>query len=275
MYTLEENGFTVVKGVLKDSEVKYAKEEFFKWYNGIEKIGVPPHGVIKHHQVGHQVHAWYIRTRPKVIEEFAKIWGTEELVVSFDGCCYIPKNLSRKDKSWVHTDQAPKQKGLQCVQGFIALTDNENTSFVVYDKTHMMHEKYFEEKNENHGKRWNLIDKNYVDQTARKVIKVNAGDLVLWDSRTFHENCYGRESEERLVQYICYLPKGSEKNTEGQKEKRKNYLETLRTTSHWPYPIQVNSMQPQIYGDESKKIDYGKLGRPELEEYMEEILKII
>ena len=32
---------------------------------------------------------WYIRSKPKVVSAFARVWGTEkeDLIVSFDGCC--------------------------------------------------------------------------------------------------------------------------------------------------------------------------------------------
>ena len=275
MYSLEHNGFTIVPNVLNATQVNTAKEKFFKWYQSLQSNNVPPHGIYKYHYVGHQPHAWYIRTQPSIIAEFAKIWDTNDLVVSFDGCCYIPPNFARKDKCWVHTDQAPNQKGKHCIQGFVSLTANESTSFVVYDGSHLLHEKYFAEKNEFHGKRWNLIDQIFVDSGTRKVLKVNPGDLVLWDSRTFHENCYGNVAEERLVQYVCYLPKNNETNTAAQQRKRLQYFESFRTTSHWPYPLQVNGLQPQVYGDESKKINYTMLMKPDLEEYMESIENLL
>ena len=46
------------------------------------------------------------------------------------------KNLNKKDKNWTHSDQAPTTHGLQCVQGFVALTDNKERTFVVYEGTH-------------------------------------------------------------------------------------------------------------------------------------------
>ena len=104
----------------------------------------------------------------------------------------------------------------------------------------------------------------------------NHGDLVIWDSRTFHQNRYGEpNSEERIVQYLCYLPKSHIKNTKSQIEKRKKYFEELRTTSHWPCPLKVNSLQPQTYGDDSKLIDYELLVKPDLSNYMETIEKLI
>ena len=57
---------------------------------------IDPHGIYKYHNTGHQEHAWYIRTNPKVIEIFQNIWKTDDLVVSFDGSCYISKIVKNK-----------------------------------------------------------------------------------------------------------------------------------------------------------------------------------
>ena len=59
------------------------------------------------------------------------------------------------------------------------------------------------------------------------------------------------------------------------KKKREKYFLERRTTSHWAYPIKVNSLQTQTYGDESKLIDYSSLPKPNLTEYMEVIKTLI
>jgi len=108
------------------------------------------------------------------------------------------------------------------------------------------------------------------------VLTVPAGSLVLWDSRTFHQNQYGKaNSEERMVQYVCYLPRDNPKYTENVKKKREKYFNERRTTSHWPYPVTVNGVQPRTFGDESKKIDYSELTPPNLQDLEEEIKKLI
>ncbi len=38
------------------------------------------------------------------------------------------------------------------------------------------------------------------------------------------------------------------------KIKRRKYFKERRTTSHWPYPLNVNAMR--TFGDKSKHIDY-------------------
>ncbi len=45
---------------------------------------------------------------------FKSLWKTNELVVSFDGTCWIPKEVRKTDNCWTHTDQAPASVGLKC-----------------------------------------------------------------------------------------------------------------------------------------------------------------
>ncbi len=280
---LKNNGYTIIHNVINDEEIETAKKLFYDWKNSIENHDelhsqINPHGIYKFHEIGHQEHAWYLRTRENIINVFKKIWNTDDLVVSFDGTCYIPENYSKKDKNWTHTDQAANTKGITCYQSFISLTNNKERTFVLYDKSHLLHEEYFKEKNISSSNNWCLIDEKYLEKIkeSKKILDVKAGDLVIWDSRTFHQNQYGcPNSEERIVQYLCYLPRNNIKNTKTIEEKRKKYFEERRTTSHWPYPIKVNGLQPQVYGDKSKLIDYNKLKKPNLDKYIESIKKLI
>lgn len=313
---LQDNGYCIVPNILSDSEIEYCKDEFNKW-----KINIPdklhqtidPHGIYKHHRAGHAKHAWFIRTHPKVQEVFKHLWKTDDLVVSFDGSCYISKDNKQKDKIWTHTDQSSKTSELVCIQGLVALTSNKERTLVVYEGSHKSHQDYFKEqiepltiklsdikkqlKEEKSNKdelerekqqiekelkkfnqNWQLIKHSYLEKVKdnKRILEIPAGSLVLWDSRTFHQNQYGKPtSEERMVQYVCFLPKKHKKNNKNIQKKRLQYFEEQRTTSHWPYPIKVNGLQPRTYGDKSKLIDYDSLPINDLSEFEEEIKKII
>ena len=58
-------------------------------------------------------------------------------------------------------------------------------------------------------------------------------------------------------------------------KKRQKYLEQRRTTSHWPAPIQVNGLQPQVYGDKSRLINYSQLPISDLSDLSEAIQNLI
>ena len=251
---IEEHGYCVVENVISEEECENAYNMFHEWKNTISDHdyihnSVDPHGIYKYHQVGHTKHAWYIRTRPSVQAVFKELWNTQELIVSFDGCCYISKNSNKKDKNWTHSDQAPTKEGLQCIQGFVALTSNKERTFVVYEGTHNIHHKFFEDRNIKNSKNWNRIPDQDIKnmEHLKRVLNVPARSLVLWDSRTFHQNQYGKPySEERIVQYVCYLPKIILKIIQND-EKRLNYYKDKRTTSHWPVPVRVTTSYPNIW----------------------------
>lgn len=280
---LESNGYVVCPNVLTAEEITARISDMKEWQKTIpdhDKIhnDIDPHGIYKHHGVGHQKHAWKIRINKTVQSYFAHLWKSDDLVVSFDGSCYIPKSLKKKDNIWTHTDQAPDKKGLHCIQGFVALTSNSERTLVVYEKSHLLHEKYFEDRGIKSTKNWFKIDHDYLKEisASKRILTVPAGSLVLWDSRVFHQNQYGEpNSEERMVQYVCYLPRDHPKYTKKVKEKREKYFRELRTTSHWPYPVIVNGLQPQTYGDESKKINYSELTAPNLKDIEHEIKKLL
>ena len=123
-----------------------------------------------------------------------------------------------------------------------------------------------------------MIDVKYLEeiQEYKRVLEIPAGALVLWDSRTFHQNRFGKpNSEERLVQYVCYLPRNHKKNTKSNQKKREKYFEERRTTSHWPCSVKVNSKQPITYGNKDRLIDYDLLIAPKLDDLMDDIRKIL
>ena len=279
---LNEKGFAVIEDVLTREQIETATYEFRKWIDSNQQLKdkhtkISPHGIFKFAEVGHQRHAWYIKTLESVQKPFREIWETDEIVTGFDGSCWIKEDFKGKDRIWTHTDQAPDTKGRACIQGFVALTSNQERTLCVYEGSHMLHEQYMKDKSLTGKKNWQLIDHGYLEsiKDKKRILNIKAGSLVLWDSRTFHQNQYGAPGEERIVQYVCFLPKNNEKNTKTQKEKRLKYFETRRTTSHWPYSLHVNSLQPQHFGNKNLLIDYSTLTVADLSDFEEKIKQII
>ncbi len=276
------NGYAIIENALSPAQVATAKQYFTEWLSANPQLKekhrkIDPHGIFKFAEVGHQRHAWYLKTLEEVQAPFRALWGTDELTTGFDGSCWIPSDYSGKDKIWTHTDQAPDTKGLVCIQGFVALTSNVERTLVVYEGSHLLHESYMKEKNITGKKNWELIEHTYLARIAdrKKVLKISAGSLVLWDSRTFHQNQYGKVGEERMVQYVCFLPKAHKSNSKSQQEKRIKYYNDRRTTSHWPYPLKVNGLQPRTYGDQTLLIDYSELNTPDLADLDAKIRRLL
>jgi len=286
IYDLNNKGYCIIPNILNPNEIFTAKELFYDWYNSVPNIDylhnkLNPHNIFKFHEVAHQEFAWYLRTKPQIIKTFAELYNTDtnNLVTSFDGSCYYKPNTKLSDGLWTHTDISPKlSQEIKCYQGFISLTDNIDNSLQVYEESHKMHENYFRSKNqENEKKNWLKIDKDYLDniEDKRNILNVPAGSLVLWDSRTFHQNIIKNKNEERIVQYICMMPKDNNKNTPSMQKKRLKYFQDRRTTSHWCYPIKVNGLQGRTYGNNDLVINYDELPKPNLDKYMNVIKTLI
>ena len=284
---LEENGYTIINNVYNQEEINEYKKEFYNWYNkdNIKYLHsiIDGNGIFKHHQVGHQRFAWLARTNTKIIKIFKELWNTDDLVTSFDGCCYYPSEYIGEPGYWTHTDQSSRKKGLHCYQSFLSLTNNSERTLVLYKGSHLLHEDYFNTMEIDEPRDWNILDKNYVNQLIDDKIYLNvtAGDLVIWDSRTFHQNTCGTFgcNEERLIQYLCYLPKDGKGNDEKQQKQRRKFYEKLRTTSHWPYPMNVVPEQPNTYNYYNPNnlitIDYESLMKPNIDDLKEQIEELL
>ena len=286
---LQEKGYVIIPNVYDKNEVENYWKEFDKWRTNVADLEylhniIDGNGIFKHHQVGHQRFAWEARTNPKILAIFKKLWNTDELVTSFDGCCFYPSYYKNNVIYWTHSDQSSMKKGLNCYQSFLSLTDNCERTFIVYEGTHNYHQHYFETMGIEEPRDWNIIDKDYLMNNhlgKQKFLNVKAGDLVIWDSRTFHQNTCGSINcnEERLIQYLCYLPKHNEKNDDKQQKQRRKFFEKKRTTSHWPYPMNVVPEQPNMYNyyypDNPINIDYNSLPKPELDDLLPEIEKLL
>ena len=227
---LNEEGYTIIHNVYNKEEISEYWNEFNSWQNSIPEIifmhnTIDFNGIYKHHQVGHQRFAWLARTNPIILNIFKQLWNTDDLVCSFDGCCYYSSTYIGKPHYWTHTDQSSRKKGVHCYQSFLSLTNNSERTLLLYKGSHLLHEDYFNTMEIDEPRDWNIVDKNYVNELAEDKIYLNVkeGDLVIWDSRTFHQNTCGDSScvEERLVQYLCYLPKDNEKNDEKQRSQRR------------------------------------------------------
>lgn len=285
---LTENGYVIIPNVYNNNEITEYINEFNKWREKVPDLDdlhdkIDFHGIFKHHQVGHQRFSWLARTNDKILNIFKQLWNTNELVCSFDGCCYYPKDYIGEPRYWTHTDQSSKKIGLNCYQSFLSLTDNHERTLVIYKGSHLLHQDYFTTMQIDGPTDWNIIDQNYLQTIYedRHILDVKKGDLVIWDSRTFHQNTCGSPSckEERLVQYLCYLPKNATGNTSEEQKNREYCFENKLTTNHWPYPMSMVPEQANTYNyynpDNKIYIDYEKLPNPELSDLLEKIKTII
>ena len=120
----------------------------------------------------------------------------------------------RPINSFLHCDQSPtKDKDkVWSYQGVMTLTDQGEGEggFVVAPKSNHYHYQYFAQKGLlNHKDNWYKVPEEDKDKEQLKnCIKVNtqAGDFILFQSKTFHCNTIPSKQVLRVCTYICMLP---------------------------------------------------------------------
>ena len=259
---LQKNGWAIVKGAIPHDRAVSYQQRAFEWLQSFGtaldfenldtwiKSNLPVMSKINTfhaYAVAHEKFMWDARMEPGVLDAFAKIWGTTELLASFDSLnITLPnrKDVPRKP-AWEHIDQSPLRKGLHCVQGILNLSPSgpEDGGLVVYPGSHAVMEEFF--KTQTDEATWNPMDRYmFTDEhlawfKARGIVphKVCAeiGDLIVWDSRTIH---YGSEPTEkssqiRTVIYAAYTP--AKLASPEQLALKKEVFEVFGGTTHWPH----------------------------------------
>jgi hypothetical protein len=214
---------------------------------------MPLHGMLLQHlRVAHMQWLWDLRQNKRIARVFGRIHNVSihDLLTSYDGCSlHLPPevtNLGWYRNLWLHTDQGEKKVGRHSIQSLVNLYDvgPSDASLVVVPKSHMRHEatyKHFGVKSD--GDWYKLDNQEQVDfvcgkgtseETAPMRITGKAGDMFLWDSRTFHcgsEAIKGRpEMNIRMVGYICMLPR--DRMSRALQRKHIEAFETGRVTNH-------------------------------------------
>jgi ectoine hydroxylase-related dioxygenase (phytanoyl-CoA dioxygenase family) len=275
---LESKGWAVVPSVLSTEKVELYKSCFWDWMesfgSGIDRSNpeswtssnwpLSIRGLLQHYRIGHAKFVWDLRTEQAVLDVFAKLWATYDLLVSFDGaCCAKPsRDNDNLFNTWAHLDQGPKKAGLyECVQGLVTLTEAGPGlgGLLVYENSHLLHKQFFKcfpQTAENVGSAdWCKLEPHerqwYYDRGCKQVQPVAPpGSLILWDSRTVHWAARPNKNAEhcRMAVYLCYVPRS--KATKKSLEKRKTAFEKRRMTSHWPAQPKLFPEKPRTYGND-------------------------
>jgi hypothetical protein len=260
---LAENGFAIIKGAIPLQRAVGYQEQAYEWIQSFSDDldmenpetwvdeNLPMTNSIKayaYYCVSHEKFFWDARQEPGVLGPFAKLWGTDELLVSFDAMNLTFPN--RRDVNrrppWEHIDQSPMRRGVHCIQGLIALSPSgpEDGGLIVFPGSHNLNEEFFETQTDK--KSWVPMKDIYVfgrDQLdwfgARGVrpykVCLEVGDMVMWDSRTIH---YGSEPTEKSNQirtalYTTYVP--ASLADPDQLALKKKAFESYSSTTHWPH----------------------------------------
>lgn len=205
-----------------------------------------------------------MRQNPKVIAKFARIYGDTDLLCSFDGVCIMQPWHRFGTASWAHMDQSSKITERSCIQGYVNLTDSSTDatgSLYVIPRSHLKFGAFFDafpEMREASKSDWcKLQSPEQVAFFGADAVRVHGGvgSLVLWDSRTVHQNippAAGTEAQKRFVVYTSYQPRVciSAANLAKKQQAFLNY----RLTTHWSASkIRLFGAKPRTYGQPMKE----------------------
>ena len=210
-------------------------------------------GILPSYGIGHSKSQWYLRSIPNVKKAFAKIWGTEDLLTSFDGVSlWRPWNINPRWKTesgqtWFHIDQHPiSRPGKQCVQGLVNLlpTSEEIGGNVMVPGSH----KFFKNIPQEYEERLSKLplgvdhfrfpnDDPKLSSQKPIMCHMEVGDMLLWDSRTIHCSNSGTSLSKgtkelvRAASLICMMPK--EKSNPEVIKRRREAVKKVISTTNW------------------------------------------
>jgi len=289
---LDRDGFVVVKGVVtKEKAAEYAKAGE-DWLEGF-KLGykrddpstwdvknLPKHnkgGLYSQFSFAHAQFVWDAKLEPKIIELFQKVWGTDEITVSFDGgSLAVPlpaEQVEDNKKPWPHSDQSAYRPQRHCIQGLLNLLPNgpDDGGLMVMKGSARLFKEYFEElkaagKEPEQG--WPTRDGYSYSEEELAWFKARGcewvkpvmepGDFVLWDSRSIHYGAAPTSNNKRFAIYICYKPAAY--LTEEQRQVKQEAFDRGYCTTHDPTDFIIKSDQE---ADWNIPFPYGKPVIPE------------
>ncbi|XP_060071291.1 uncharacterized protein LOC132551198 [Ylistrum balloti] len=254
MKNLEEKGYTVVPGVLSSEKCDDLIGQIRQWLDKfVDDSPLDPRlSLTQQYRVSASPVAWEVRLKAKPV--FAKIWGTDKLLSSMDGMAIgEPPELgntrfNKKGENWFHFDQGSWRIGLHAFQGAVYLeeTTEEDYCFRVIEGSCRVHREFLdtftEAEEDSAGEDFYMLKPEFVEWYKNKGLRekkvpVPKGGMVIWDSRTVHDNVkpeMGRLHSDRwrFVTFVCMTPAiwTSKKDLDLKKEA----FEKMVATAHWP-----------------------------------------
>ncbi|MFK8024090.1 MAG: phytanoyl-CoA dioxygenase family protein [Ilumatobacter sp.] len=269
---LESEGFVVIAGALSSDEATHALDLTWDY---LEQLGtgidrndmdtwgddrwpiVTSGGIVPSLGIGHSAAQWFTRSIPAIKTAFAAVWGDEDLLASFDGMALWrptdvdPEWETTRGGSWLHVDQHPiTRPGMQCVQGAVSLLASSPASGgnILIPGSH----KWFADIPDRYSTRLGRlpewldhfrfpVDDERLRETPPIMCHMEAGDMMLWDSRTVHCSSPGLEpapatdrsapSLIRAASLVCMMPKS--RADDEVIARRRGAVAALVSTTNW------------------------------------------
>ncbi|KAJ5733971.1 hypothetical protein N7493_002757 [Penicillium malachiteum] len=198
-------------------------------------------GIFNRYGVAHEQFVWDLRSEESLMDKFAQIWGTDELLVSYDGLnLSLPEAERPKTHPifapWSHIDQSPLRSNLQCVQYIMNLLLNgpEDGGVMVLEESSKLYAdvwEHFDHKKGENG--WNTWKQQFLDECA---LGSNRRD------RTVHYGAAPSSTNDRFAAYVCYKP--ASMVSDEAKEVRVGAWARKDGTAHDPSVIRLTTRSP-------------------------------
>lgn len=254
---IEEDGYAVLPDVFSQEEADREYDRMWSWMEtvcpGIKRRspaswrrqgGFDPwpskqRDMMQLHQAG-----WVFSDLRQIFGErvFEKLYDTQELHCSKDGfTLQRPTDRELNKSPNDHFDQSSKKYGLQCIQGSVALTDQEHDDgcFLCWPGSHKHHRHITSDRRKGGRQDFIILDdaeKAYLESQGIEPLRVpvKKGTVILWRSDLVHKGAppIGRRVNFRGVVYVCMMPAALTPE-DVYAQKRQAYAQLL-TSSHWP-----------------------------------------
>lgn len=261
------DGIAIIKNVISPEKAEYYRQKQIEWLQSFN-LGFDPNdkstwtqdhlpvsfkgGMYFAYSVTHEKFMWEGRTEPKVQQIFADLWGTDELLCSFDGMnITLPQQKDLTWSPWPHCDQNPQRKGMQCVQGLLNYAPNgpNDGGLILMKGSGKLFDTFFRETRQQAAHEdapppeedfkdlfiFTEDDVKWFEDHGCEMIKtcLDPGDFVLWDSRTMHYAKHPEGDVIRSAQYICMTPAKFAKKED--LELKAQMFKEHQGTTHWPH----------------------------------------
>ncbi|KAI9023934.1 hypothetical protein DFJ74DRAFT_767469 [Hyaloraphidium curvatum] len=304
---LRENGFAAVRAVTDAADIQALQNGLWDFFEGTNpsKISrtdpstwaksnwpLTSRGLCHRYHAGHSDVAWKGRTHPGVRKAFEIVWGTHELITSYDavGMMRPPEVLRELGEQpppvehWPHIDHDEEGEEVELVQGFLNLWESgpDDGGLVQWlGSGPAFPEKWPAELHEGlKGARIiGRIDQGALDRSGFRRIKACGppGTLFLWMSTQIHCNEAINPLRSLSIPrprgglYICMCPRRLVRPSQLYSHALAYRLRI--TTGHRPYRVVGFRDRPRVPPGEVDPIDWDGMKQGELEE-TEEVLRL-
>ncbi|KUY28553.1 phytanoyl-CoA dioxygenase family protein [Elizabethkingia ursingii] len=236
-------GYVIIKNTVPKEQVKKLADYLWKyenkdpnvsetWYRTSSKMKMSELNNTGMVEIYNHQYLWDNRQYPKVHQAFADIWGTDKLWVTIDRAnLNFPIRPDYEYKGFIHWDYDPETKP-QNVQGVLALADQTDENMGGFQCIPELFRNY---------DTWKLTQPKDRDRFKPDItgftpikVKMEAGDLLIFNSCQPHGIRPNNSNKVRIAQYISMMP--AEENNEEMRTWRINSWQNKVTPEGYAFP---------------------------------------